>query len=239
MLHQEHVNKTNEDADDITHAHSDMHEDVNGNESSHLIRKIHHEDETAVFIEKARADLNSFLRKKGIDPTLAKDIKILAKRSKTRKSGESSFSVQYVDASNSIFASKSDVYLALAQKPDEEMSQTALFRQELHKEASERLSAVVDDLPQVFDGIKVYNFGRVVSNELFHSTIKVYPVGYKCEMDIDTSHSRRYNDDTHTLLCEIFGFDDEPEFVVTVKSSGKVFIAATEAEAWKKVCWTL
>jgi hypothetical protein len=39
-----------------------------------------------------------------------------------------------------------------------------------------------------------------------------------------------------TVLCEILEVDDQPEFVLTVESSGRVFIASSEDAVWKKVC---
>jgi hypothetical protein len=84
-------------------------------------------------------------------------------------------------------------------------------------------------LPQQFGNILVLEFGEIKSNQNFYTKDKIYPVGYKCEVTIKNPHAN------NTLVVEIVDMDDQPEFLVTLKSSNRVMMASSEAEIFRKV----
>eukprot|EP01041_Mallomonas_annulata_P004666 gene4666-9256_t len=88
--------------------------------------------------------------------------------------------------------------------------------------------------PRFVDGIKVIKMGEISPNPMFHTLVQIYPVGYKAEIESVKTSSKNKSGDKLTLLCEILEKHEEPEFVISVKSLGKVFRGSTEAIVWNK-----
>jgi hypothetical protein len=113
-------------------------------------------------------------------------------------------------------------------------------RQEAHENSAEQLQDITPKLPHQFGNITVIEFGEINTGRAFHTPVKLYPVGYKCEVEIDSTllspRGRGSSSGAKTvLLCEIMEIDDQPEFLLTVQSSGKVYISSTEEGVWRKV----
>lgn len=114
------------------------------------------------------------------------------------------------------------------------------LRQDAHENAAKRLEEIIPNLPKKFGNITVIDFGEINTGRMFHTPVKLYPIGYKGEVEIESSFlSPRgrgsSNSTTTVLLCEIMEIDDQPEFLLTVQSSGKVYISSTEEGVWRKV----
>ena len=113
------------------------------------------------------------------------------------------------------------------------------MRQEAHEKACAELSEIMPTLPKKFGNITVFEFGKINTGKAFHTPVRLYPVGYKCEVEVDANllspRGRVSGNSSQILQCEIMEMDDEPEFLLTVQSSGRVYIASSEAEVWRKV----
>jgi hypothetical protein len=121
-------------------------------------------------------------------------------------------------------------------KQDEEDG-SAERREEAHVAAQAEMKTAQEQLPFQSGGIKVLNFGELKpSLSSFQTPVSLYPIGYKCEVTVEHRESPFRPSSKATVLCEILEVDDQPEFVLTVESSGRVFIASSEDAVWKKVC---
>lgn len=114
------------------------------------------------------------------------------------------------------------------------------IRLEAHESAKSELQEIIPDLPKKFGNITVFDFGKLNTDKAFHTPVKLYPVGFKCEIELDgnimSPRGRGSSKNTTTILqCEIVGIDDQPEFLITVQSSNRVFISSTESGVWRKV----
>jgi hypothetical protein len=103
-------------------------------------------------------------------------------------------------------------------------------RKELFLNAKEEFEEVRCQLPLSFDNITVLEFGEIKSNKNFYTTMKIYPIGYKCEVTIKGSTP------PVVIVVEVVDMDDQLEFLVTMKSSNRVHMASSEEDVFQKVC---
>jgi hypothetical protein len=109
-------------------------------------------------------------------------------------------------------------------------------KEEAHLAARSELLAAQQQLPFQAGNIKVLDFGTLrPSSPAFHSPVSLFPVGYKSEVTVEHRESPFRPSSKEVVLCEVLEVDDQPEFVLTVQSSGRVFIAPSEDGVWKKV----
>ena len=109
-------------------------------------------------------------------------------------------------------------------------------REETHAAAQVDLQRALKQLPHQVGAIRVLDFGTLKPHSpSFHSPISLFPVGYKSEITVEHRESPFRPASKETVLCEVLEVGDEPEFVLTVRSSGRVFIAPSEDGVWKKV----
>lgn len=109
-------------------------------------------------------------------------------------------------------------------------------REEAHRAAQTELQSAVQQLPHQVGAIRVLDFGTLKpSSPAFHSPVSLFPVGYKSEVTVEHRESPFRPSSKETVLCEVLAVGDQPEFVLTVRSSGRVFIAPSEDGVWKKV----
>lgn len=103
-------------------------------------------------------------------------------------------------------------------------------RKEFYLNAKEEYEVISCQLPYQFHHITVLEFGEIKSNKNFYTKTKIYPVGYKCEVTIKSSNT--------IIVVEIVDMDDQLEFLVTLKSSNRVFMASSEEDIFKKVSFS-
>ena len=129
--------------------------------------------------------------------------------------------------------------ISSSKKKDEDKddeSDSAERREEVHREAHSELLKAQKELPFISGAIKVLDFGSLrPSSSAFHTPVSLYPVGYKSEIIVEHRESPFRPLCEETVLCEVLEVDDQPEFILTVQSSGRVFIASSEDGVWKKV----
>lgn len=200
---------------------------------------------------KAKRELIHFLENKQIDPKYAEMYQIHISLQKKRKSSGGSdnskpgYSVTYSGADGSILTSKTDVLNSIMEsRKRTQLSQSragapndtqyARKRSEAYQQAKVSLSEASGDLPAIFDGIKVLNFGTLDTRSGFETLTQLYPIGYKCEQTVNTTNFFKGPTSSY-VVCEVGELDGFPEFRVTVKSSGDTFLASTEAAVWRKV----
>jgi hypothetical protein len=114
-------------------------------------------------------------------------------------------------------------------KEQEKDSDDKIRRKELFLNAKEEFEEISCQLPQTFDNITVLEFGEIKSNKNFYTTIKIYPIGYKCEVTIKGSNP------PVIIVVEVVDMDDQLEFLVTMKSSNRVHMASSEDDVFRKV----
>lgn len=206
------------------------------NDSSHM------QLESINLEQKAKSELAAFLSSKGVDPKAADDYKIhLGRRVKHRKGRESAgagYSVSYSSPEGLILTSKTDVYNAVIhtlKKPKYGQASTEdnHLRAAYYQDAVDYFQVSKPELPADFGDIKVIDLGRIDTRSPFHNSVQIFPVGYKCEQLINSTSTTRGSRQT-SVLCEIIDIDGDPEFLITVKSTGQTYMGTTEAEVWKK-----
>ena len=96
---------------------------------------------------------------------------------------------------------------------------------------------VIENLPmnKEIDGIRLISLGNIDTRPQFHTLVQVYPVGYKAEVISNRLASKNKSHEKLILLCEINEKNELPEFVISIKSTGKVFRGTSEAAVWNKV----
>jgi hypothetical protein len=193
---------------------------------------------------KAKAELASFLSNKNVDMKLIDNYKIHLKRIKNKKGRESSsglgYSVTYTCQDGSILISKTDVlndimHTMSKKSKNGNVSHDHVSRAEYYEAARAHFNQFMENnsLPQSIGDIKVIDIGRIDKRTPFHNSVQIYPVGYKCEQVVSTNSVARGIRET-SLWCEIVDVDGDPEFLITVKSTGQTHLAPTEEEVWKK-----
>lgn len=192
---------------------------------------------------KARKELNKFLVSKGVDPKSSEQYKIHVRISKprkdfTRKSEGLGYTVSYTCPDGSILMSKSDVLTSIndmkrkSQNSMKNWLSNGNLRKESHENAVTKFNHT--SIPVTLDTITVLNFGAVDKRTDFHSSVQVYPLGYRCEQIVSGTSVYKGNV-KQTIICEITEMDDLPEFRITVKATGDTYLASTEQSVWKKV----
>lgn len=110
-------------------------------------------------------------------------------------------------------------------------------RLQLFEKANEHTLQEVSSLPKDYSGIRVIELGRIDSRASFHNAVQIYPVGYKCEQVVNSAFNNRGSRQT-LITCEIIDVEGDPEFLITIKSTGQLYMATSESAVWKKV-WFL
>lgn len=119
---------------------------------------------------------------------------------------------------------------------DLEDGENGALKEDAHRSAHAELITAQEHLPFQSGPIQVLHFGKLQpSSPPFHTPVNLYPVGYKSEVTVEHRESPFQPSSKETVLCEVLELDGSPEFVLTVQSSGRVFIAPTEDDVWKKV----
>lgn len=188
--------------------------------------------------KEAKADLISFLTKKSLDSSWAEFYTINIRAGKQRKdngrkSGGPGYSVTYANPEGSFLASKSDVLSDIQERMIRKSNKATggSVRSKAYEDGKHRLRDL--DLPKWYDNIFLLDLGHVDNRSGFFSPVNIYPIGYKCEQSVTgvTVHKGVTEQD---VICEIGELDGFPEFRITVKSTGSVLCAFSEAAVWKK-----
>jgi hypothetical protein len=188
--------------------------------------------------KEAKADLISFLQKKSLDASWAEFYSLNIRPSKQRKdvlrkSLGPGYSVTYTNPEGGFLASKTDVLSDIQDRMIRKSQKSSVgLRAKAHEEGKQRMKEL--DLPRWFDNIFLLEVGKIDTRSGFHSAIHLYPIGYKCEQSVTglTVHKGVTEQD---IVCEIAELDGFPEFRITVKSTGSVLSAFSEAAVWRKV----
>lgn len=192
------------------------------------------------FEREARNDLISFLQKKSLDASWADYYSINVRPQKkrkdpNRKSEGLGYSVTYTNPEGTFLASKGDVLSDIQDRMKKSSLRNALgssARTAAFEEAGHKVKNLI--LPFWLDNIYLLELGKIDTRSGFHSSVYIYPIGYKCEQTVigTTLHKGVTEQD---IICEIGDLDGFPEFRITVKSTGTVFCGFSEAAVWRKV----
>jgi hypothetical protein len=187
---------------------------------------------------KAHRELMSYLSGKGID--ISREVekyRVHVKLPKNERHGEnhrSSSVITYSSPDGETYSSRGAVLDAIKASKNRNSSSQSPARSEIYASSQRKYNAFIrDGLPIDVDGIKVISFGTIDSgNSSFHSSVEICPVGFKAEMSLPLEHSRNQ---FSKVVCEILSRSEQPEFRITVPSSGKVYNGQTEGSVWRKV----
>ena len=210
----------------------DMDEDLDAHDKTDQMNDV---------ASRARIELNDFLSGKGIDPIHSQDyqinVRINKKRRSLRGSESSGFAVTFTGPDGSFLPSKTDVLNSVRQylqsKAAAQSANVAAQKLETHNEMNAKVEEIT--LPCEIGGKTVHAFGVVSPQPGFHSSVQLYPIGYKSEFTIDHGASPRGSSSTKvTVVCEILCAEGGiPQFCI--KTPSQSFVALSEAAAWKKV----
>lgn len=201
---------------------------------------------------KARRELVDFLVRKGVDPHAADEYQIHIRQSKVkaRRYDASSppgpaftYSVTYSGPEGSILMSKSDVLSTISdRKSRHSASQLKASngkgvpsRTAAYENARQHLADKTEDgFPLQAEKILIHTLGEIDPRSGFHSSVQIYPVGYRAEQVV---HGTTYYKGTTSqkIICEIGDLDGYPEFRIIIPGTGTTFLASSEAAVWKKV----
>lgn len=201
-------------------------------------------EQIAKWEEEAKREISDFLSKKGIDGSAIDEYQIIVKPSRPRirkstdqprKSELPGYNVQYVAPDGNYLTSKGDLLSDISDRLKRHLlkSSTAsdgkhALRNNLFGEAKEKVSQL--QLPSTIDNIKLVKLGKINSDENFHTSTQIYPVGYKCEQQITRGNMK------HSIICEINESNNNiPEFCILNTTTKNSFYAYTESAVWKKV----
>jgi hypothetical protein len=105
-----------------------------------------------------------------------------------------------------------------------EKQKKSLDRDIAHSISKEKVEEYENDLPKRFGNITVESFGSINPGTNFHNRARLYPVGYQCELHLESK----------SLRCEIVELDNQLEFLLTLPN-GETSMASSEPEILKKV----
>ena len=190
--------------------------------------------------KEARLELEDFLSKKDLDPRLGDAFKLIIKVKDSKvKDYKKLYSVQYAAPNGSICQTKRDVSEAILYQFDCGSVLTQNHAKiESYQSSMKEVNAIINQgLPKRIENYKVFNFGKIDKRPSFHNKYQIYPVGYLCEITLDSldSNATIYGD-KYVLECEVRArLDDQPDFVITNKTTGGIYWAVgNEREVWKK-----
>ena len=142
---------------------------------------------------KAKKDLYDFLENKGIDVSREMNgYRVHVQYSKNRRLPAGTFSVTYSGPDGDILTSKSDVLNAV--KRGSSHSKLYIPRADIYAASQRKYEEFVEEegLPVLIDDIRVLDFGRIDSdNSSFHSSVEIYPIGYRAEISIPAAPAVR------------------------------------------------
>ena len=116
-------------------------------------------------------------------------------------------------------------------------TEATVSRDEVHRDSSIALRDEIQQLPKVYGNITVSSFGTIDNSLSFQNTCNVYPVGYKCEINIVNKLGIRGSSTaSHIVLCEINKSDNEAQIILSNWKTGTSVIASSESAAWRKYC---
>eukprot|EP01031_Cornospumella_fuschlensis_P047236 gene47236-57850_t len=187
---------------------------------------------------KARQQLMDFLTKHNIDPKLADDFQVHIRKSKAKSKNVEvgspggvayTYSVSFSGPDGSILASKSDVLSAIQDRINRRHSSssrpslgTRVFcsREDAYENAKYRLDEKLNSSEETFpmkisENVEVLSLGNIDLREGFHSSVQLYPVGYRCKKVI-TGLTYFKGFPSQTIICEIVESDGFPEFRIVI-----------------------
>ena len=207
-------------------------DDYDAFERTSYNRKSSSNQETSSLESNARRELISYVGSKGFD--VNKEIqgyKVHVKLPKNERHNDNRRpipTITYTSPDGVVYSSKAAVVDAL------KLSTRHRSRAEIYSSAVKKYQSFIRgiDLPVDVDGIKVIEFGSIDSSEsALHSSVEIYPIGYVAEIIMQTMDRGR----SLRVLCEVSLRNGQPEFKITVLSSGHVYTASSESAVWKKV----
>ena len=90
---------------------------------------------------------------------------------------------------------------------------------------------------QQVDHITVLKLGKIDHRPAFHTSVQIFPIGYKCEQKI-SGVSIQKGAMNQVITCEIEDLEGYPQFRITVKATGDTYMASSESSVWKKVYYS-
>lgn len=99
-------------------------------------------------------------------------------------------------------------------------------KERIYQIKNKEIHSLRSELPKIFSNIIILEFGEIKNFKSFIKRNKIYPVGYKCEIIIKNNNH---------IIIEIVDMDNQPEFLITFKSSGRVEMVSSEIDIFKKV----
>lgn len=204
----------------------------NNTSSNYVIGDGNNIDETELQVRK---ELIDFLTNKNIDISVINSYNIVVRRSSKKSS-----SYVFTSPDGSILETKGDVYTNIMKlNGSQALSKSNIdtlniaTRKSNYEELMLRTSNILRNLPIEIKGIRIFSLGKINVDNQFHNEVQIYPIGYKCEQNILIS--ARGSGRQIAVICEIIEVEGDPEFLLTVKSTGQTYLASSESEVWKKV----
>jgi hypothetical protein len=218
--------------------------DEDNNYSGRSYKKSSSGQETSSSESKARRDLFDYLDDKGVDASReAQGYRVHLKQTRNDRHGDSSrptVTTTYSSPDGEVFASKTAVLEAIKKSKNRNFSSQPSSisspRADIYTAAKKKYNATVKEgLPLDIDGIKVISFGTIdPDNNSFHSSVAIYPIGYKAEITVSISDHNHSNQSSR-VQCEIVAKAGLPDFRVTEVTTDHSFSGSSEASVWKKV----
>lgn len=174
----------------------------------------------------ARHELEIYLEKKGVNPKLAQDFKIVVENK--NKSGNTSLS--FTGPKDEIYHDMKDIFVSITESSINNILIKFLSGEEESLKVSKtEYKRLQKDLPAFIGGIKVFNFGSILSPE-FSNKFKLYPSGYYCEQTVLLKDGKELD-----ITCEITEEDEKPQFKIRLINPKKTFTSSTEEAVWGKL----
>jgi len=235
------INNDNNHSNDNNNINNDNNDHINDDNNDNNNNDNDEKSLSFDEIEKeARLELDDYLIKQNVDPRLGDAFKLIIKiKDPKPKDQKRAFSVTYASPNGSMCQTKRDVSETILYQVDcgSVLTKNNAKIESYHSAMKDVNNIIKQGLPKRIENFRVINFGTIDKRPAFHNKFQIYPVGYRCEVTLNSldSNATIYGD-KYVLECEVRArLDDQPDFVITNTTTGAIYWAVgNEREAWKK-----